>query len=219
MVPTRQFTAASTAHLKRCAWLAAVLCALAGYAWANRLGAALRFSTHTWLDDRMPLIPEFVFVYVLYFPWLLWGLKLAFEHGRACRELRVFVFVNLMACAIFVLLPTQVERPPIDSAMQGAAFTLLRWVYAADMPYAVCPSLHVANALLLARLFCGDRRYARLAPLWIALAVGIMISVVAVKQHHLVDVLGGLILGWCAVAGILDRETRRQRAFREEAIA
>ena len=104
--------------------------------------------------------------------------------------------VCLVGLLIFYLWPTQV--PSMQAQYAGhPAFDLLRGMDAAGN---ACPSLHVASAVFAALWFdrvlpaMGLGRRARwLSWLWCGL---IVYSTMAIKQHVLIDVVCGLLLGW-----------------------
>jgi membrane-associated phospholipid phosphatase len=97
--------------------------------------------------------------------------------------------------AVFYVWPNAVPPWPIDTGL-NPAFAMLQGV---DASGNACPSLHVATACftavwvehLLRRM--GAPRWARgLNALWFAL---IAFSTVAVKQHVVLDVIAGTLLG------------------------
>ena len=114
---------------------------------------------------------------------------------RTDGELRTFtkrvVAALVLAGICFLLFPLRFafERPHVSGWM-GAVFDSF---HAFDPPYNLCPSLHVAFWVILFDLF---RRRTRgwllaLVVIWFAL---IAPSPVLTYQHHVVDVVGGLVL-------------------------
>jgi membrane-associated phospholipid phosphatase len=157
--------------------------------------SAVTMMPTTVLDAWIPfqplgLVPYLsLWVYVALPPALLLGL----------RELVVYGLWAGALCAAgllcFYLWPTAVPPNPIDvSGYPG--FSLLHGVDAAGN---ACPSMHVAasvfSALWLDRL-CREagwsRRWRWANALW---ATAIVWSTVAVRQHVVLDVAGGLALG------------------------
>ena len=118
---------------------------------------------------------------------------------RSDRELRTFALRIAAAIVIaglcFLLFPFRFgfERPQAEGVL-GAVFD---WFRGMDLPYNLCPSLHITlGALLLPtyrRHTCGQLRLA--LTVWFAL---IAASAVLTHQHHVLDVVGGLVLaGYC----------------------
>jgi len=123
---------------------------------------------------------------------------------RDSRELASYALAAValagIGLGIFFLWPTAVPPPDADWTRQPG-FALLK---AADAAGNACPSLHVAFAVFTAcrleRLLRGmnaGRAIRALNWLWCA---GILYSTVAVRQHVVLDVLAGAVLG-AVVAG------------------
>jgi membrane-associated phospholipid phosphatase len=76
-------------------------------------------------------------------------------------------------------------------------FPLFSVFYQFDPPHNLVPSLHVAYSCLAAAVLWrgAGRKLRGLAGAWCLLLV---VSVVLVRQHHLLDVLTGAACGWAA---------------------
>ncbi len=115
-----------------------------------------------------------------------------------CRdrvELRVLsrriVLAITLAGVAFLLFPLQlaVDRPHAD----GPVGALFNWFRTVDLPYNLCPSLHIALRTILAVHYA---RYARgvwvwASHIWFSL---IGVSTLLTYQHHVIDVAGGFVL-------------------------
>ena len=152
-------------------------------------------SLETPLDRAIPFFPPAVVAYGLVYFFLLVPVLEVRDLRLFARAVYAFCAYNLVALAVFLLLPTRFPRPaalPVDSFFTWA----VALVYAADPGYNNFPSLHVANAVFIA---CVARRVDRPAGAVItALAAAIAASTVLVKQHWIVDVIAGGALGWAA---------------------
>lgn len=73
---------------------------------------------------------------------------------------------------------------------------VLIWLYSIDTPTGVCPSLHVAITSGVLSVGLRDKD---LKPIWKILLIIYFIvmcyAVCAVKQHSVIDVFGGILLG------------------------
>lgn len=120
------------------------------------------------------------------------------------RDLRTLLVYGLWAgalCAVGLLLfhlwPTQIPPLPLPPANElPAAMAVLKGV---DASGNACPSMHVAISLFTA-CWIGHVLRRVGAPGWLAAAnwlwfVAIAWSTLAVRQHVLLDVLGGMLLG------------------------
>jgi membrane-associated phospholipid phosphatase len=129
--------------------------------------------------------------------WFYVSLPPAFLATR--RELFYYAFTVGLMCAmgliIFYFWPTAVPVMQ-DNRLMHASVNFLKSIDAAGN---ACPSLHVATALFSAIWFNLILRRFN-APNWVLFAnwlwcIGIIYSTLAVQQHVLVDVLGGIVLG------------------------
>ena len=157
----------------------------------------------TALDRTIPFLPGSVWVYlpgyIGSFFIVLWVMKPTHAFRAA---LWAYLSLSLLALPFFVLYNVAGPRPPAPTdASLGAA--MIRWLYTTDPIGNTFPSLHVANATLSA-LLCWrmDRRVGAFVT---ALAVGVAASVLTLKQHYLVDIPAGAILGWIGY-GVWDQQ-------------
>lgn len=149
------------------------------------------------LDDHIPFIKEFVFVYVMWYPlmigmalWLLWKDRPAFRrYGWA-------TIIGLTASVIiFFIFPSgQNLRPEITGG--DLASVMLRGIYAADTNTNVLPSMHVVGTLAATVAAFDTASIKRKWIKWAVclLGVGINLSTVFVKQHSALDIFAGIAL-------------------------
>lgn len=142
---------------------------------------------------RSPLVPVMIVPYlsedVFFFfsPFLCRTSDELRRHG-----VRLILAVNI-AAVFFLLFPLHIgwPREPVNGA-SGLLFALLRML---DRPYNLAPSLHLALLVLLwvvySRRTHGALRIA--VQVWFVL---IGVSTILTRQHHLIDVATGLMLGW-----------------------
>lgn len=153
------------------------------------------------LDGKIPLVTPFIAVYVLaYCQWVLvlWlaardSMELFFQASAA------EILGKLLAIPIFLIFPTAMVRPEITGS--GFFDHMTQAIYALDPPDNLFPSLHCYDSWLCLRCVCRMKK----VPQWFKWANGIFsvlvfASVVLVKQHLLVDILGGILLGEAAMA-------------------
>jgi membrane-associated phospholipid phosphatase len=142
-------------------------------------------------EQHIPLIPEAVFGYMLIYPTMILAYFKTDEHATYYRLVR-HMFI-LLSChyVLFLLLPMTMERP-ILATEGNLALEILRIFYEIDPPHNLFPSIHVSLPLLAS---LGIWRY---RPIWgmIFMIVTIIVigSVLLIKQHYAVDVLGAIAL-------------------------
>jgi membrane-associated phospholipid phosphatase len=177
--------------------------------------APLRLETR--LDPWIPFVSQFVFAYLLYYPWLFIPLRVLRTRESFFRGLCAFALMQLFAEAVFILYPSHIERPPVVGT--GLSETLVRWLYALDAGWNLFPSLHVGHSVLVALIY---RKYVRSGTLlvWTGTLL-ICASTVLIKQHFVVDILsGGLLAAACYAAAWQALPVARSlRLFRPDAQA
>jgi membrane-associated phospholipid phosphatase len=153
------------------------------------------YNLKTALDAYVPLVPAFAVPYLLFLPfWIVAYLLAAWKMND--RLFRAFMFGSISATAIatltYLFFPTYTARPEI--AANGWDASLLKLIYGNDAVFNAFPSGHVLFTTLIA-LF-GATWHSKWS-LWLNGSVLLVIlATLLTGQHHLVDPLGGLALGW-----------------------
>ena len=152
------------------------------------------------LDTRIPFSPPWVAVYFLSYPfWVAAAFRILSESkAHAYRFCAAYVLAMLLSAAVFLLFPGTLERPEVT----GGRFAdeLVRFLYRVDAPTNLCPSLHVLNTWFCWRGLLPCRsvpRWCRALSLVFFLCV--CCSVLFVKQHALIDVPCGILVGELAL--------------------
>jgi hypothetical protein len=150
----------------------------------------------TTLDDALPRIPVFIFIYVLaYVQWVLSYLIAARDSRERCFGFTAsYVIGALLSMTVLLIYPTTMVRPPVE--VTDLSTRVLAWIYSSDTPTNLFPSMHCLASWLCFRWSVGLRSM----PRWYAWAQGIFTflvfaSVVLVKQHVWPDILGGVAAG------------------------
>lgn len=147
------------------------------------------------LDARIPLTPVFVIFYVAsYAYWCVSYVVVAREGPERCGALFGEMIAKMICLAFFMLLPTRMQRPEITGS--DVFSRLLRIIYAADAPNNLFPSIHCLESYICYRALSQSRRL----PKWVkcaslVLTLLIFASTVLVRQHVLVDIPAGIIVG------------------------
>lgn len=170
-----------------------------------------RSTEHYWatqipLDDLIPFCEWFAIPYYLWYPLLAGvGIFLFFRDSGAFRRYMAFLAITFLAsAAIWFLIPNGQDLRPLTLPRDNLLTRLMAGIYAIDTHTNVFPSVHVVGSAgaAMAAWDCEAIRK-RKWPAWgiTLLAVLICLSILFVKQHALLDLLGGLALS--ALAGIL----------------
>ena len=150
-----------------------------------------RFDFLTPLDTAIPFLPWTYAVYCSFFALLL-GAAWCLEAREYLRMLAAVLVANAVCYLGFFLFTAHYPRPPVDSIPPGFWREQFATMRASDNAGNTFPSIHVATTWLGALRL----RHRRGGVLWLVWAGLICLSTLTVKQHFIVDVLGGL-----AVAG------------------
>lgn len=146
------------------------------------------------LDSLVPFWPWMIVPYLSSGLWLALGFLLARQRDDLVLLSHRLLLATLLATVVFLISPFRFSptRPPVDHPLWAPLFALLAVV---DRPYNQLPSLHVAYCLILWPTLRG----AVVSPLRrAALAAGLLLTAAATLftwQHHLLDLLGGALLG------------------------
>ena len=149
------------------------------------------------VDAWLPFVPATVWLYA---SWYVAPAMLCAAERAEFRRAAAAIVVAFAVCAVgWVWLPATMDRPRLDG-VPGASAAALRLVYAIDPPRNLFPSFHAALAGVIALVPGVHGRVARgVVVAWMA---AICISCVLTKQHYLLDVLGGLVVGLSAITAI-----------------
>jgi hypothetical protein len=146
-------------------------------------------------DRQLPFIPFFILFYILaYFQWGLSYVLIARENRALCyRLVTANLIAKVLSAVIFLLLPTSMVRPEVTGTDLWSQ--LVRIIYTCDTPDNLFPSIHVLESWLCLRaafMMKKPGRLYRVASVLMTLAV--CASVLFVKQHLLLDILGGIVV-------------------------
>lgn len=140
------------------------------------------------LDRAIPFVPGLLPVYVSYIPFYWWTVARSEDDETATRILYATHLQLFLAVIVWVLFPVSMPRDLFyREAAYGWADAFWRWF---DAPNNCLPSLHAANGLLF--ILFNWKRPGRV--LHTLIAVAIIASTVFVKQHYVVDLVGGALL-------------------------
>ena len=158
----------------------------------------------TAFDRAMPFQTAWIYVYSLAYPCCLTPAFVVGDRARFRTVAAAFVISILLAGATFVVLPVTMPRPAIPAGATGRWLLELTWRL--DGPYNCFPSLHVGLDVLAA-ICCFGTNGA--AGLFVGiLAALITLSTMLVKQHFVLDAVGGVLL---AVVSVLLAESAAVR--------
>ena len=154
-----------------------------------------RYDFITPWDAMIPLVPEFIFVYFSFFPFLalpFWMVGQPDIDALGKRQ----VAGTLICGLIFVLFPANLafDRVIPDIEPYRSIFSTM---FLVDKPHNLLPSLHIVYTALSCTAICktqwprGRHWLCGLIASW---SVAICASTMLVHQHHVLDVVTALML-------------------------
>jgi membrane-associated phospholipid phosphatase len=163
----------------------------------------------TRVDGWLPLVPASVWIYL---SWYLLPVVMLLGSKERYRLTTVAVAASFVVCAVgWVLLPVSMERAVV--AGEGPSEKMLGLVYAVDPPRNLFPSFHAAIAAIVALVGAPSPTVRLGLGTW---ALAICIACVSTKQHFVLDVVAGVLVGVLTVR-LAERAmsyVRRPRASR-----
>jgi membrane-associated phospholipid phosphatase len=164
---------------------------------AVRMGATESWDISLLVDDVIPLIPEFAFVYFLYIPGLIVPALLDMPFTLYLRYALSLVLSVVIACFCFAFVPLKITHEALictDWTCSG-----LMMLRSLDAGVNLLPSLHASQTLLAAMVMVvASHRYGVRTFWWawgMFLYLPIIASTLLTKQHYVVDLLAGFFVG------------------------
>lgn len=144
-------------------------------------------------EKAIPFLPRAIYLYMTAFLMVPLAVFLTGRKDLG-KTIAGFVGIMLICAIIFVLLPTAYPRPDLLPVNTGwftqHLYNILTFI---DTPKNCIPSQHAA-ACIFASLALYHRRKA-LGFFFTFWTIAILISTLYLKQHYLLDIIAGTILG------------------------
>ncbi len=155
-------------------------------------------------DRVVPFVPEWVYIYLVCY--LFWAINYIMSAWFGKERFYQFVTADLLSrvicCIFFLAVPTTNIRPEI--AGEGMTMEVMCWLYEADQPSNLFPSIHCLVSWFSYIAIRGRKEI----PKWYRafscmFALAVVASTQYTKQHYIVDAVGGVLLAelcwWFAV--------------------
>ncbi len=165
------------------------------YFYANEVNLALEKSggaftmIKTQWDDWIPFVPEFIYPYYIYFPFMLLVVPISSTRLQFYHVVTSFAILEATAISTFILFPTKMIRPVVEPT--NFTYQLVYSMFSVDPGYNLLPSLHVGHSVLVAVFFYVYQRKFFIPVL--ILATSICLSTVFIKQHYVIDIPFGIL--------------------------
>lgn len=154
---------------------------------------------HTKLDELIPFNEYFIIPYYFWFLFVAMAVVyFLFKNTKDFYRLTIHLFIGMTAFLIISMLyPNGQMLRPTEFVRDNICIKLVQLLYTIDTPANIFPSIHVYNTLcvMIAVMKSKDLSHKN----WIkaitnVIGVLIILSTMFLKQHSVLDVLGGFIL-------------------------
>lgn len=148
------------------------------------------------LDDKIPFIGQFIYIYDIYYPFSFLAFLLLYKHDKKSY------YNGILACAlgclisdiIFLFMPTIMYRPIIPN-FDALTNLVLKITYFFDNPPLNCfPSTHCIFCFQIIYSYLFSKHELKIKIPVIVIAFLIVVSTLLVKQHFIYDVLASLLI-------------------------
>ncbi len=152
------------------------------------------YDVSLWFEKDIPFVPSMIIGYSLVFV-LIALLFLVIDNMPDYWDMCIRFFnMSLLCFIIFLIFPVRMNLRPEMTMTDNWINELVCFYFWLDHPYNLFPSMHL-SASFFAAFYCM-----RKGPIigWIAMimAITVGVSVVLLKQHYIMDVVAGFIVGW-----------------------
>lgn len=162
-------------------------------------------------EQNIPLVPFAAYVYLSVNP-LMWLSGWVLGEPRQWRALALTMITAITIAGLgFLLAPADLAYLPWEETTNTPWHGTFLFVRQIVGDHNLFPSLHVALAWICAAAYC-DAGLPALRPLWIVWSGAIAAATLLAHQHHLVDVIGGAVVGPLCVRWVYRRQLRSESA-------
>lgn len=142
-------------------------------------------------ESKIPFMPFFILGYISVYLGLILVYTVIDDYVYFKKGLLLFAIISTVHFIFFILVPVRIARPDL-AGTDGVMNLLTYYYYLIDNPVNCFPSLHVSYPLAGTLVLWQYKR--RWGYLMAAFTIFIAVSVVMVKQHYILDVVGAAII-------------------------
>lgn len=150
------------------------------------------------LENQWPFWPDASLLYLSIHPLFLLPFVVISDERRVRALAVAVVAVLLISFASWTIFPVEMVRPAVDPSAPGFGEYVLRTIQRSDPSINCLPSTHCAMAALSSLMLYETR--SALGAWMILTAIVIAAATLLTRQHYLVDVATGALVGGAAFA-------------------
>lgn len=177
-----------------------VLYALIYMPWFAWLEKSVKTYTllHTRLDDMIPFCEYFIIPYILWFAYVpVVMIYVFFTSKKEFYKASAYLFIGMTICLTICTIWPNGQDLRINIVNNNIFSNIVKVLYTTDTNTNVFPSIHVFNSIGVFLILCKsermkDRYFIKISSF--ILTFLIILSTMFLKQHSVLDVLGGIAL-------------------------
>ena len=155
---------------------------------------------YTPIDDMIPFVEYFIVPYLLWFVYVAAVfIYLFFANKREFYQYCIFLFTGMtLFLIISTVYPNGHLLRPASFERNNIFVLAVQILYRADTATNIFPSLHVFNSIAAHRAVVNNERLRKNSLIRVGsflLMVSIIMATVFLKQHSMLDVIAGILLG------------------------
>lgn len=154
---------------------------------------------HVAIDDMIPFVEWFIVPYLMWFIYIVVVVAFVlFTSREEYYKASAYLFVGMSICLLICTIWPNGQDLRVEEFTNENIFTkLMAFVYHADTNTNVFPSIHTYNSVCAVVILCKSHKLKNVK--WIKIVAGVLstliiLSTMFLKQHSIVDALGGLAL-------------------------
>jgi len=158
------------------------------------------YSLSTEFDSKLPFIKEFIIPYIIWYPFIfILLIYIFYKDKRIYFRTLISLNLGLIICyVIFYFYQTTVIRPEVNET--DIFSSSVKIIFSNDSPYNCFPSVHVITTYIVMKGVQATTDNKLVLKIVNIIGILIIISTQFVKQHVILDLLAGMILGETAFA-------------------
>jgi len=157
---------------------------------------AFRYDLSISLDKTLPAIPFFwLFYFLAYVQWVGSYIFHSRTNVKMCYHMVTADTIAKLLCLVFfIVLPTRIVRPPLEG--EGFFVWVTNFFYSIDEPINLFPSIHCLESYMCFRtaMMLPKKNIPYIA-LQGVFAILVFLSTIFIKQHFIVDIFAGMLVG------------------------
>lgn len=154
----------------------------------------VHFDISTSIDNKIPFVKEFIIIYILWYVWLIVGYLVVAKSDKSkyYEMIMADIIAKIICLFCFLIIPTTMVRP--DIVGDDLCNFIVKFIYWIDEPVNLFPSIHCLESWIIFRVTNSLNLPKGYKIFSFIFAILVFASVVFVKQHVFIDIIGGIIV-------------------------